>query len=233
MADEALYTCTNLYDPSDGTCTPLPDFGFFFKKYRCRVPETACGNGIVETPFVGTPEQCDDGNAVQGDGCSTTCQFNFCGNGTVEPGEQCDDGNVTSGDGCSFLCQLDEFAGCNVTGTWSGTIFGVYDWTLIEAPNGAVTGVTWQRAAPNLVYPTTGSRSGSGLQLVGLGGLSLSGTLTTCDAMTIVTDVFPIEITRVRNDYCGDGVLAPAYEACDDGNLAPGDGCSPSCATNG
>ena len=232
-ADEGLSVCTNLYDPSDGTCTPLPDYGNFFKKYRCRVPETACGNGIVEAPFGTAPEQCDDGNAVEGDGCSTTCQFNFCGNGTVEPGEQCDDGNVTSGDGCSFLCQLNEFEGCNVTGTWSGEIFGFHDWTFIEAPNGAVTGVSWYRANPASVSPVTGSRSGSGLQLVALGGVSLTGTLTTCDAMTLLSDFFPIEITRVRNDYCGDGVLAPAYEACDDGNLAPGDGCSPSCVTNG
>jgi cysteine-rich repeat protein len=62
-----------------------------------------CGDGIVENG-----EQCDDGNTVSGDGCSSTCQKEagpVCGNGVVEDGEQCDDGNTKSGDGCSSTCQ--------------------------------------------------------------------------------------------------------------------------------
>jgi cysteine-rich repeat protein len=33
-----------------------------------------------------------------------------------------------------------------------------------------------------------------------------------------------------RTAGCGDGVIAPATEQCDDGNTAPGDGCSATCA---
>jgi cysteine-rich repeat protein len=55
-----------------------------------------CGNGITEPP-----ETCDDGNAINGDGCLNTCQLPICGNGTIEPPEQCDDGNAVNGDGCS------------------------------------------------------------------------------------------------------------------------------------
>ena len=33
------------------------------------VPPAVCGNGVIETG-----EQCDDGNTVSGDGCSSTCQ---------------------------------------------------------------------------------------------------------------------------------------------------------------
>lgn len=50
-----------------------------------------CGNGMLN-PSVG--EQCDDGNAVAGDGCSATCQIEpppqVCGNGAREGTEECD-----------------------------------------------------------------------------------------------------------------------------------------------
>jgi cysteine-rich repeat protein len=62
-----------------------------------------CGNFIV-TPN----EVCDDGNTVNGDGCSADCQSDeTCGNGAVDParGEQCDDGNAEPGDGCQPDCK--------------------------------------------------------------------------------------------------------------------------------
>lgn len=51
-----------------------------------------CGNGIVDPG-----EACDDGNIMNGDGCSSTCQNEGCGNGTVDPNEKCDDGNTSNG----------------------------------------------------------------------------------------------------------------------------------------
>lgn len=63
-----------------------------------------CGDGIVDRPV----EQCDDGNQVAGDGCSSRCLVEVvgtCGNGVVEAPEQCDDGNTASGDGCSANCR--------------------------------------------------------------------------------------------------------------------------------
>lgn len=69
-----------------------------------------CGNGIVEQqlatftdtainviilyPIAG--EQCDDGNDFSGDGCSSICIEEYCGNGYIEPehGEQCDGGTT-------------------------------------------------------------------------------------------------------------------------------------------
>jgi cysteine-rich repeat protein len=65
-----------------------------------------CGNDIVEPG-----EQCDDGNAADGDGCSASCRIEtpspVCGNGIVETGEQCDDGNTANDDGCSSICLLE------------------------------------------------------------------------------------------------------------------------------
>jgi len=64
-----------------------------------------CGDGIVQEP-----EECDDGNIINGDGCNVLCQLEFCGDGIVQAPEQCDDGNIINGDGCNVLCQL-EFCG--------------------------------------------------------------------------------------------------------------------------
>lgn len=64
-----------------------------------------CGDGAIDSP-----EQCDDSNLSNGDGCSVSCTRERCGNGTVDSGEQCDDGNGLSGDGCSKSCFI-EFCG--------------------------------------------------------------------------------------------------------------------------
>lgn len=55
-------------------------------------------------------EQCDDGNNLSGDGCSTNCELEVlpvCGNGALEEGEKCDDGNTVAGDGCSSVCTIE------------------------------------------------------------------------------------------------------------------------------
>jgi cysteine-rich repeat protein len=60
-----------------------------------------CGNGTIEDG-----EQCDDGDGLSGDGCSSDCEIeeDECGDGTLSAGEQCDDGNNSNGDGCSSVC---------------------------------------------------------------------------------------------------------------------------------
>ena len=56
-------------------------------------------------------ETCDDGGNESGDGCSATCQLEYCGNGTIDGEgdnkEQCDDGNRKNNDGCSTICTYD------------------------------------------------------------------------------------------------------------------------------
>jgi cysteine-rich repeat protein len=78
----------------DGTCLAIP-------------PDPLCSDGIVDAS-----EGCDDGNLVDGDGCSARCQpedpESPCGNGVIDPDEACDDGNTTAGDGCGSYCQLDD-----------------------------------------------------------------------------------------------------------------------------
>jgi len=64
-----------------------------------------CGDGDVAGG-----EVCDDGNRVDGDGCSATCDSDeTCANGVVDRavGETCDDGNLNADDGCSPACQIE------------------------------------------------------------------------------------------------------------------------------
>lgn len=67
-------------------------------------PTQICGDGTVQSP-----EQCDDGNTIDGDGCDATCMWEpeepYCGDGIVNQSwEQCDDGNDVPGDGCESDC---------------------------------------------------------------------------------------------------------------------------------
>jgi cysteine-rich repeat protein len=71
-----------------------------------------CGDAQVEPVLL---EECDDGNAQNGDGCDNDCTLGGCGNGTVNPGEPCDDGNAVEGDGCDSNCTLSA-CGNGVTG---------------------------------------------------------------------------------------------------------------------
>ena len=80
---------------------------------RCEdVPDTdppiaqcvsTCGDGQVQEP-----EECDDGNTVNDDGCSNDCRVSRCGDGIEQFGEECDDGN-TATETCEYglmTCQV-------------------------------------------------------------------------------------------------------------------------------
>ena len=73
-----------------------------------------CGDGILDPG-----EECDDGNNVDGDGCSADCTIEgFCGDGVLDPGEECDDGNNVDGDGCSANCTVERGADGCTPGFW-------------------------------------------------------------------------------------------------------------------
>ena len=63
--DTAAHRCARGTNLPDGTACGT---GLVCRAGACST--TRCGNRIVEAP-----EQCDDGNAVNGDGCDTTCRF--------------------------------------------------------------------------------------------------------------------------------------------------------------
>jgi cysteine-rich repeat protein len=68
----------------------------------CQRP--VCGDGRWNGPS----EECDDGNFTDGDGCSSTCTLETCGNGTMDMFEICEDGNRINGDGCNAFCRPDD-----------------------------------------------------------------------------------------------------------------------------
>ncbi|MDX9999768.1 MAG: kelch repeat-containing protein [Polyangia bacterium] len=71
----------------------------------CRVYCTSCGNGRLEITPSGGGEQCDDGNLEDGDGCSSSCQLETCGNGVSDIGEECDYGHPDHLLDCSRACR--------------------------------------------------------------------------------------------------------------------------------
>ncbi len=105
----------------DGTvagCTDcVADQGYVCSRTEPVVCEETCGDGeVVE------PEECDDGNLDDDDGCSGSCRQEpgwdcpapasgasacreVCGDGLIVGGEACDDGNTKGGDFCSNDCQ--------------------------------------------------------------------------------------------------------------------------------
>jgi cysteine-rich repeat protein len=61
-----------------------------------------CGDSVINSNEM---EECDDGNTVNGDGCSSACRIEYCGDGVVNNfTESCDDGNTNDGDGCTSDC---------------------------------------------------------------------------------------------------------------------------------
>jgi cysteine-rich repeat protein len=122
-------------------------------------PPVGCGNGTLEAG-----EACDDGNNMNGDGCTSACEIEdgnpctanaecssgvcdmneapplcepagSCGNGVLDVPESCDDGNTSAGDSCDPQCLLELGAGPCTDGAQCGS--GVCN-TMAAAPVCAV-----------------------------------------------------------------------------------------------
>lgn len=194
--------------PSPGPCSldagscdeePLGDAG------------PACGDGLLAQT-----EECDDGNALPGDGCNGACTVEphsvcetpgqpcestlVCGDGQVDPGEFCDDGNTADEDGCSGDCSAQDPA---FVCPPMEPCFRLY-----------VCG-------DGRVSPNAGEACDDGNMEAGDG----------CDGDCAIEAGFTCPIPGQPCDtvrYCGDGLVS-AGEQCDDGGTAPEDGCSAEC----
>lgn len=96
------------------------------RQSRCEMIDlpAICGDGVLIAP-----EECDDGNTRNRDGCSSACRREtgfvceggvcekLCGNAVIDTDakEHCDDGNEVSGDGCSAVCQVEVGWECRVS----------------------------------------------------------------------------------------------------------------------
>ena len=106
--DGCSYACA-LEEPVIDVCDEQPDGA------TCTTAAGAglCMDGLCILATCGDQhldpgEDCDDGNTVDGDGCSGGCATETtCGDQQLDPGESCDDGNVEDGDGCSARCEVE------------------------------------------------------------------------------------------------------------------------------
>jgi fibro-slime domain-containing protein len=180
------------------------------------------GNGVVVVPpcttgcpqslvcgdsIVGSEEECDDGNAVAGDGCASDCRLEdgwlcpapgrrciarACGDGLVRGQEQCDDGNASGNDGCSVACRLE------------------VGWKCAPGDHAACE-------------PTPcGDQKTEGFEQCD------DGNRVPYDGCSPSCMVEPRCAGGQCTAACGDGLKFP-QEACDDGNEINGDGCSSAC----
>ncbi len=184
-----------------------------------------CGNGVVDAG-----EECDDGNNLNGDGCSAVCVTEFCGDGTMQGTEQCDDGNNVDGDGCSAACVL-ESCGDGV----------------VQAPEQCDDGnnVDGDGCSAACVTEFCGDGTMQGAEQCDDGnnvdgdGCSAACVLESCGDGVVQAPEQCDDGNNVDGDgcsaacaieVCGDGVVQ-APEQCDDGNNVDGDGCSAACVT--
>jgi cysteine-rich repeat protein len=159
--------------------------------------EAACGDGIV-----GSGESCEDGNTVDGDGCSSTClvEGGVCGDGVRNASEACDDFNTEDGDGCRGNCGGLEICGDGYT----------------DADEACDDGNTWD-----------GDGCSADCLRFEICGDGITDAFEVCDDDNndfgdgCRGDCRGLEV-------CGDSIRDPG-ETCDDGNDADGDGCSHDC----
>ena len=173
--------------------------------YGCAIGsgDAVCPDGVLE---VG--EECDDGNAVGGDGCSAACVLEFCGDGSTQMGlgEECDDGNTAAGDGCDPDCIVEVSQECG-----NGTREGVE-----QCDDGNTADEDGCSSACRV------EACGDGVMQSGRGEACDDGNTTDEDGCSAMCEV----------ERCGDGVVQTGLgEACDDGNTSDGDGCSGECSS--
>ena len=162
-----------------------------------------CGDGRRDAN-----EACDDGNVIDGDGCSGNCASNErCGNGIVDGwlGEQCDDGNIDDNDGCHRDCRV---ARCGD---------GVVD---------AAFGEACDAGAANADTPNASCRPNCQPRRCGDGVLDATEA---CDDGNLISRDGCSGDCR-STEVCGNGVADLALgEHCDDGNADDSDACNRQC----
>jgi cysteine-rich repeat protein len=163
---------------------------------------TTCGDGLLEPG-----EACDDGNTLDGDGCSRSCSVEGtarCGDGVLDAGEGCDDGNLIAGDGCDASCRPEALCGNR----------------RIDAGEACDDGNRFDGDGCSALCRIEGATE-CGNGLLEIGEQCDDGNLVGgdgCDPFCLTEGAF----------VCGNGLLEPG-EQCDDGNRFGGDGCDAFC----
>ncbi len=194
-----------------------------------------CGNSKLDEG-----EACDDGNLNDKDGCSSDCTRVeqgwkcetagkscelLCGNGELDEGEACDDGNRGGKDGCSEECKIEDHYRCPEPGKACQPMSCGNN--IVEKENGE----SCDDGVLNVEYGFEGMCStvcqpshycGDGL----FDGVDRDNG-EECDAGHDTGDVYDgCTAECKRKIFCGDGIIQPDHEQCDDGNDVANDGCT-------
>jgi cysteine-rich repeat protein len=181
------------------------------------LPAAVCGNAMVEMG-----EECDDGNTRSGDGCSSQCMYEYCGDGIVQTalGEQCDDGNYRNDDGCDMFCQIERpptDAGVPPPPT-DAPPPPPRDAPPPPPPTDAPPPPPRDAPPPDAPPPPPPGVCGNGM--LNLGEECDDGNTRDNDGCS----------AKCKYEYCGDGIVqAPLGEQCDDGGYRNDDGCDMFC----
>ncbi len=206
--------CAPRYATGVGICLPLP----------------VCGDGVRGE----INEVCDDGNTMDGDGCSGDCQ-------TVEVDVLCANASVLA-----LGASTQGTTATGVDGLMSTCQFGLARANLFD-----VTPPGPGRLRLHLTSPTAQTlslRTTCTDDTSELGCRSDFGVPTDQELIVQVTDTSPASLTAMVSagtvleegpytiaaefvpEQCGDGVIA-GREVCDDNNTMANDGCSADCRT--
>jgi cysteine-rich repeat protein len=172
----------------------------------CGAADAVCGDARVADT-----EECDDGNTIDTDDCTTECKKARCGDGFLQAGEACDDGNDDNTDACTLFQGRCTIAVCGDGFTYEG-VEECDDGNLSDTDDCPGTCLL-ATCGDGFVHVTTKAKDGE-------------KTLEECDdGNTVDTDA----CTAVcKKSGCGDGFLQDGEE-CDDGNAEDDDACLSTC----
>jgi cysteine-rich repeat protein len=196
------------------------------------VCQPRCGNNIIDAG-----EQCDDGNLLNGDGCSNLCQLEgnpVCGNGAIEAPEECDGANLDNLDCSDFNFDVGALA-CDNQCTFdiSDCRDAICGDGVQEGPEQCDDGNTGDLDGCSAACTIEDNCGNGSVELnEQCDGNNLSGQDCTdfgFDAGTLACNANCLFILGGCTEaLCGDGVLEGS-EQCDDNNILDGDGCSSDC----
>lgn len=222
--------------------TPLADgaacgTGMVCVAGTCTLP--SCGDGKVQ---VG--EECDDGNAVKGDGCEVDCKFS-CKTG--DPTRDCKSSDPCVSDGvCNDATKVCKAGAPTALGTPCGT-GQICKAGLCKA---SLCGDGFVDAAKGEQCDDGNTSPGDGCSATCKG--TCANPATDCPAPSTICEVAVCAASvcstspAAEGQTCGNGLVCTAGkcvapgqvcgngklemgESCDDGNATPGDGCETNC----
>lgn len=219
LSSASSFSSLATYLPSSSNAVSVPAQNF-------------CGDGIRWGN-----EQCDDGNTISGDGCSSICIIEIpvssassilsvisnlssapvavCGNGNKEGEEECDDGNILAGDWCTPDCLISfPFSASSISSEGahfisSSSVSSAFFSSFFSSPS------------------FSSSSSASSIQIVQLlCGNGIKQDAEECDDGNTVNDDACTNDCKVAR--CGDTIVQEG-EQCDDGNTSNTDLCTTQC----